>query len=230
MTTIDLDLIDENDDFNAASINTRFVAVRSGLLDIPEYAIEEHGLGPAHLPSLVIDIGATPGLSRSFSISPVYTASPPTYTTWGADASFDVVSDGSGGTTTTSGDLEILFTTMILGMNQAARVGALVVFANLALTLPPNNDTFVFCLQYKDGSDVWQTIKNTETIVAPGRMAITATQRTMDVSINTILRATTEIAGACKGLRVAHSTKLAGADYYINKGELTIIPLHCAVA
>jgi hypothetical protein len=230
MATIDLDLIDEDDAFTHTSLNTRFASFVTGLNDLPEYAFEDHALGPEHGPSLVIGINASPGLTRRFNVSPVYTASPPTYSTWGNDADWAVVSDGSGGTTVNSGDLVITHDSITLSMAEANRIGALLVRVNLGLPLPANSGVVVFCLQYLDGGGTWQTIRNTETPVniTQHMNTLLGTEATLDVPIHTILRAT-EIPVAFRGLRVAHSVKTPGSTYDINKASFTIVPLHCAV-
>jgi hypothetical protein len=231
---IDYDMIEENDAFSAASLNSRFGALVTGINDLPEYAVEDRGIGPAHTPSLVIDITPDPGLTRRFNVSPPYTASPPTYNGTGAwgnnDADWAVVSDGSGGTTVNSGDLVITFDEITLGMAEANKIGAMRVNVNLGLTLPANSGVVVFCLQYLDGGGTWRTIRSTETPVNPTRQlnTLAATEATLDVPFVTHLRST-EIPVAFRGLRVAHAVKTAGSSYLINKASFTIIPLHCAV-
>jgi hypothetical protein len=230
MATIDLDLIDEDDAFTHTSLNTRFASFVTGLNDLPEYAFEDHSLGPEHTPSLVIGINASPGLTRRFNVSPVYTASPNDYVSWGSDSGWAVVSDGSGGATVNSGDLVITHDSVTLGMAEANRIGALLVRVNLSLPLPSNSGVVVFCLQYRDGGGTWRTIRSTETPVniTAHMNTLTGSEATLDVPIHTILRAT-EIPVAFTGLRVAHTVKTPGSTYDINKASFTIVPLHCAV-
>jgi len=230
MADIDIDLVDDQDALTAASLNSRFSTLRTGILALPEYAVKDRGLGPDHLPSLVIGINASPGLTRRFDVTPPYTASPAAYPGWGVDADWAVVDDGSGGTTINSGPLQITFDTIQLGMSNASRIGAMMVFYNLSLPIPSNTDRFYFCLQYRDTGAAWRTIRNTEIVVNPGRMlnTINGTGATLDIPFNTILRED-EIGEEFNGLRVAHTTATPAAQYRINKASFTIIPLHTAV-
>ena len=156
--------------FDASSLNTRFEGVAgaaAGLNAIMPYAAKRGAFQQVHLPATGV-VAAEAFSSFTTTINPStdqFVTS--TYTTFGADAGREVLTDGAGT------NLEVLIPApgVTLGMGQPQKIGGLLILANVHFirntyvpegegeitALKPGKTAFMMALQYTTDGVNWVT-------------------------------------------------------------------------
>ena len=165
MPDIDYPYLPEGLAFTADSLNTRFSTVTNGVNDLMDYSGVAGTFHESHLPSMVPGLGT--GLTATYPLSSGYTNE---YTTFGSNSGWEVIGVGAN-------KLEINFTQISLGMDQADYIAGLYVLMNVvfqyAQPLNPagtggENIWAAFCIQWSDDlvTPVWNTISRTERFIS----------------------------------------------------------------
>ena len=165
MPDINYPYLPEGEPFTADSLNNRFSTVTNGVNDLMDYSGVRGSFHEDHLPSMVPGLGT--GLTSTFPGSHGYTNE---YTTFGSNTGWEVIGPGVD-------NLEISFSQINLGMNQADYIAGLYVLMNVVFyyAQPINpagtggeNLWASFCIQWSDDlvTPVWNTISRTERFIS----------------------------------------------------------------
>jgi hypothetical protein len=249
------DLIEETDTLDAASVNDRFTTLAGLVNSVGAPAIQERGLSKDNIAGRLIARDLEEPFQRAFTPADyvTYTNEYPGWNvdTEGVSPGWLVVHNGAGT------ELQEEFAApIVFGDDTDDRVGVIFVQCSVERVVHIRaTGTYAYpqarleatriALQYKDSSNVWQTLPHTERGLAPdlGNHEVPNSADLAQLTTNThasldyagIIRAADCTGSEIRGVRVVAcvaprdgGTAQTGQQADLFRGDLTVIPFHCS--
>jgi hypothetical protein len=245
MADVTYDALEEGEEFNAVSLNTRFSPVTNAINVISADALDAGALNSDHLPSMDISGGQT----KSITINPGggascrYTEADAKYVASGTNGFVTLDSNGATGGTGSGGEVALAFAPT-LDISSTGAGGVLVLsntvvqqIGNLGFSgAGPIRVMAMFRLSVQDATGTWHPVHRTERFVQSGynfnSIVGSGDQRPqmLDVPIRTLV-VKSDLGGLdeVKGIRLRVCVYDPGGEVGSDQGVIQILHSHLSV-